>query len=86
MTSVTAEGISMQHRWNDDNYGQNRIIRRNRFLRTTYPPDIPYVTSLFENRASVKAERRLTAFGTSRLRKVFFLLALQLHWEYFTAL
>jgi len=33
-----------------------------------YPPDIPYVTSLFENRAYALTDWRLTAFGTARTR------------------
>jgi hypothetical protein len=63
---VIDEGISMQHRWNDDEYGQNRIIPRNTFLRATYPPDIPYITSLIQNRGSLFTGGQLTAFGTAR--------------------
>jgi hypothetical protein len=66
MASVTNEGISMQHRRNDDNYGQNRIIRRSRCLSATFPPDITNVTSLFETRACVMVDRRLTAFEKTR--------------------
>ena len=70
MASVIDEGISMQHRWNDDTLGQNRIMRTNPCLKSTYPPDIPHATLLFENREYVMADRRITAFGTARPRNV----------------
>jgi len=70
MASVIEEGVSMQHQWNDDDKRQNRINRTTPCLRATYPPDIPYVESLFENRAYVLTDWRLTASGTARTRIV----------------
>jgi hypothetical protein len=63
MASGSDEGISMQHRWSDDNKGNNRISRRNPCLSVTYPPDTPYGTSIFENRESLITDWRLTTLA-----------------------